>query len=166
MNNFFSLDKGLKVCNSILRVLLESQWNSKDPSEQLSVAQIAAKSKVAELDIKYYYYLLKAEKEIAVSEPDGLLLMRLEDAGRAAYLNKKYIRVAEKLWWERFSNLLSIAAVVISILALISTGGGDTKNLQSQIDALKIQASQQIIIYRDSVRFVQDSINHPNKADD
>jgi hypothetical protein len=165
--SLLKIHKSFRTRHKILKTLYDDQEKANDCFKRVSSKDISDCSKIPLDQLHFYHELLKQNDEIDCCEQDGLHQMYIKEQGRYSYLDEKYLKEGRKLYWDKIYDplkvILPLITICISVFAIYinSTTSQKLKGLQDQIEALKSQQPQQIVIYRDTML----SAINPKKKD-
>lgn len=155
--NPLKIDKSYRIRHKILKTLYDDQEKSNDCFKRVTSKEISKNTNIPLGRLHFFHELLKQNDEIDCCEQDELHQMYIKEQGRYSYLDEKYIKEGRKLYWDKIYDPLKVILPIITIcisayaIYINSTTSDKLKGLQAQIETLKSQKPQAIVIYKDSI---------------
>jgi hypothetical protein len=144
MKNPFTIDKSYKIRHRILGILYKD-WEEHNHEENRRVGsvRIASETNIPIAEIHRWQNLLVEKGEITVSDNDGQFMMSIQQNGKSAYVDKRYLKAGVKERWDKIYDwariVIPLAALVLSIINYISNRNLNQKVKNSETKIQELQ---------------------------
>ena len=139
----FKVDESFTIRHKILETLFNDQETSGVCDKRVGSIDICKQNKCPIDKVHRYHEILKKEDEIDCCEENGHHRMFIKEAGRYAYLEKKYEKQGWTelwdFWFQPLKVIIPFFALVVSAVAIILNLSQTSKleRLNNRIDQLE-----------------------------